>query len=82
METKERVKFKIDQSLCSGCNACALNCALKNHGQNNPKLAHIQIISHLPIPGGYKTKFKDCLGCGECARVCILGAIVVRRDKE
>lgn len=82
MEAKEKIRLRIDPKLCSGCNACRLICALVNHGENNPELAYIKITGQFPVPGGYKIKFKDCLGCGECAKICIFGAIVIKEGKE
>ncbi len=80
MEPKEKVKLRINPKLCSGCGICRLLCALVNHRENNPKLAHVEIVGQFPAPGGYKIKFKDCLRCGECAQIygCPTGAITLK----
>lgn len=69
-----KVKLGIDLAKCSGCRVCELICALVNHRENNPKLAHIKII-------GYKIKFKDCTRCGECAIICPQKAIFVKEEE-
>jgi len=41
--------------------------------ENNPKKAALRVQGKFPAPGAYKVRF--CTQCGECARVCPVGAI-------
>jgi ferredoxin len=73
------MRLYVDNSKCSGCNACRVACSLNLFKENNPKKAALIIEPHFPAPGVYSVKV--CTQCGDCAKVCPVDCIV-QNDKS
>jgi Fe-S-cluster-containing hydrogenase component 2 len=67
------MRLYVDNSKCSGCNACRVACSLNLFGENNPKKAALVIEPQFPAPGVYNVRV--CTQCGDCAAVCPTEAI-------
>ncbi len=67
------MRLYVDNSKCSGCNACRVACSLNLFGENNPKKSALVIEPLFPAPGTYKVSV--CTQCGDCAAVCPTEAI-------
>jgi carbon-monoxide dehydrogenase iron sulfur subunit len=67
------MRAKIDNFKCTGCRTCESVCALRWFEEINPKKAALRVYGKFPSPGTYTVKF--CTQCGECAKVCPVGAI-------
>ncbi len=62
------MRLYVDNSKCSGCNACRVACSLNLFNESNPKKAALLVQPHFPSPGVYEVKV--CTQCGACAAVC------------
>ena len=59
--------FKIDETLCVKCGACALECSVK-------------CIVEQPLSFQIQ---HGCIGCGDCYEICPVGAIYkVKKDEN
>ncbi|MBI2626221.1 MAG: 4Fe-4S binding protein [Candidatus Nealsonbacteria bacterium] len=80
---KAMFKFGKDEKKCSGCRICEMACVLYNKKECNPKKAFIKISGNFPEPGGYNIKIlKGCTLCGECTRICPIGALFEKKNPE
>ena len=68
--------IEVKEEKCSGCRLCQQICAIQHFKEINPKKSSINIRSRLPAPGGFTPKV--CDRCGECADVCLMGAIELK----
>ncbi len=68
--------IEVQEEKCSGCRLCQQICAIHHFKEINPKKSSINIRSRLPAPGGFTPKV--CDRCGECADVCLMGAIELK----
>ena len=66
----ERPRPVVDIDLCNGCNSCVDICPFECRA----------VIGQPPYAGiSYLQSPLACVSCGECARACLKGAIVMRR---
>ena len=73
---EEKLYPVIDSQKCTGCQMCIENCVKNALALSEPKFkGDISIFSTL-------ARQKDCSGCGQCSRVCPVGAITMRKMEE
>lgn len=62
------VRAKIDESMCAACKTCMMNC---------PHEAVRVVRRGLFSNGSCQVDPEKCDGCGQCSRLCIVGALKV-----
>jgi Fe-S-cluster-containing hydrogenase component 2 len=72
------MRLYVDNSKCSGCNACRVACSLNLFGETNPKKAALIIEPRFPAPGDYQVKV--CTQCGDCAVAC--PTEIIKKDEQ
>lgn len=73
---EEKLYPSINTEKCTGCQMCIENCVKNALELSEPEFkGDIHIFSTLVRP-------KDCSGCGQCSRVCPVGAIVMTKLEE
>jgi ferredoxin len=81
IKTEKIMKYLLnyDQTQCSGCLQCQLNCSFKYFRFFHLSASYIQINSH---ETEYKAIFTDeCTRCGSCADYCLFGALTKSREE-
>lgn len=68
----------VDSSLCRGCEACMLACALVHEGLSNPLLGRVQVFKDM---AHYTFEIRLCRQCDDpaCVPACPANAILVDR---
>lgn len=64
----QRARPVVDDSRCNGCALCVAACPFECRVVVGPRYQGISVMSSL----------ERCVSCGECAKVCIKGAIRMR----
>ena len=66
--------MRVIEEKCTYCQLCQLSCSYLFTGFFNPAQAKLKVVWN---EGARITFSEDCSGCGECARACLYGAILM-----
>lgn len=64
---------------CTGCRICQLWCSFRYLGMFNPLKSYIVIGRDHGLRTSSIEVTEDCTWCGECARYCAWGALVLKK---
>ncbi|MHA2391186.1 MAG: hypothetical protein ACXAEX_04390 [Promethearchaeota archaeon] len=81
MGKKNLIKMETNEEKCSGCIICRLWCSYTHHKVFNPSKANLKIEDQYGLTP--KITFEnECSQCGECARHCLYGALIIRAGDQ
>jgi NAD-dependent dihydropyrimidine dehydrogenase PreA subunit len=75
------IEITINEEMCTGCRICQLVCSSIYQKKFSPNDAYIQIFDPYElIP---KISFLEgCNKCGQCARHCLYGALIIKESED
>lgn len=74
------VEIIINEEKCTGCRICQLVCSLLYQKKFSPNDAYIQILNIYELTP--KISFLEgCTKCGQCAKHCLYGALMIKESE-
>ena len=81
MAKSNHIEIFINEEMCTGCRICQLICSSIYKKKFSPNEAYIQILD--PYELTPKISFLEgCSKCGQCARYCLYGALIIKEDED
>ncbi|MFX0044166.1 MAG: hypothetical protein ACFE8L_14730 [Candidatus Hodarchaeota archaeon] len=79
MEKEDIINIEIHEEKCTGCIICKLWCSYTHYKMFNPSIAHLDIKDKYGLTPKI-TFLNNCTNCGQCARHCLYGALIIRES--